>query len=354
MEVSNYDYLNRRTTNMNKMLNKEQQEKKKLLWFLWLHNYFDRYYKNQASEKEREMIKGWNPEDVTDASSGVSESQVKNGIEKVWENLSLQYGFSKPEQKPVKIFRLQKLLPYAAAILVMASIGVYQYNTYNTLDSLAFLFSDRMEYKTKREVKTFRLPDGSSITLNANTTLAFVKDEFNGKEREIWLEDGEVFFDVAKNPHKPFIIHTQDLDVVVKGTSFSVTAYSKLHKSSVAVRTGKVQIIKDNIINTLFPSQKVVIDKAIDAVRVSQIKTSNIATWTEGSLTLSHSDADELIFRIEQHFNVAITMQPDLLNDINFSASFEKGTTLKNTLDVVADIYGVRYTIKNNSVTLYK
>ncbi|WP_296149180.1 FecR family protein [uncultured Flavobacterium sp.] len=342
---------------MNKKLNQEEQDKKKLLWFLWLHDYFHRYYNDQASEKETKIIKSWNPEKLPGVSFEASESQVKNGIEKVWGNLSAQYRFANTEHKPVKIFRLQQLLPYAAAIMIMltASVAVYQYHTYDTLQSLASLFSDEMKYQTGNgDVKQFMLPDGSSITLNGNTSLAFVKDEFDGNKREIWLKDGEVFFDVAKNPSKPFIIHTKDADVVVRGTSFSVTAYSKLHKSSVAVKTGKVEVIKDNKISTLFPSQTAVIDKKLGAISLSEIKTSNIATWKEGNLTLSHSDADELIFRMEQHFNVEIKVQPNLLTDINFSASFEKETSLKNALDIIADIYGIRYAIKNNSVTLYK
>ena len=340
---------------MNKKLNQEEQEKKKLIWFLWLHDYFHRYYKNQASEKETNVIKSWNPEKLARVSFEASESQVKKGIEKVWENLSAQYGFAKP--KPLKIFRLPQLLPYAAAIMVLlaASVATYQYTTYGTFQSLGSLFSDEMQYRTKKgDVKKFMLPDGSSVTLNGSTAIAFVKEEFNGEEREIWLQDGEVFFEVAKNPSKPFIIHTQDADVVVRGTSFSVTAYKELQKSIVAVRTGKVEVIKGNRISTLFPSQRVVIDKKRGAVSLSKINASTIAAWTEGSLTLSHADAEELIFRMEQHFDVAIKVQPDLLNDMNFSASFNKETSLKNTLDIIADIYGIRYAIKNNTVTLYK
>ncbi|WP_264538133.1 FecR family protein [Flavobacterium sp. N1736] len=342
---------------MNKKLNQEEQDKKNLLWFLWLHDYFHRYYNKQASEKEIQIIKHWNPEKVIGASFEASESQVKKGIEKVWDALSVQYGFTKPDNKPVKVFTLQKLLSYAAAILVlmMASVTAYQYQTYDTFQSLSSLFSDKMEYGTgKGDVKKFILPDGSLITLNGSTTLTFAKNEFNGKKREIWLKDGEVFFEVAKNPHKPFIIHTHDADVVVKGTSFSVTAYDKLHKSTVAVRTGRVEVRKDHNILALFPSQKAIIDKKKKSISLSEVKTSNIATWREGNLTLSHSDADELMLRMEQHFDVEIKLQPGLLEDINFSASFDKETSLKNMLDVISDIYGVRYTITNHTVTLYK
>lgn len=342
---------------MNKKLNQEEQDKKKLLWLLWLHDYFHRFYNKEASEKEMRLIENWNPEKLAESPFKPSESKVKRGTEKVWENLSDQYGLTHNGYKPVKIFRLQQLLPYAAAVMILltASVAMYQYNTYGTMQSLDSLFSDEMKYQTGNGgVKQFMLPDGSTITLNSNTTVAFVKDEFDGNKREIWLKDGEAFFEVAKNPSKPFIVHTQDADVVVRGTSFSITAYRELKKSSVAVRTGRVEVMKDNKVNTLFPSQKAIIDRKAGNVSLSQINTSNIATWREGSLTLSHCDAAELVFRMEQHFDIEIKVQPDLLSDINFSASFEKETSLQDALNSIADIYAIRYTIKNNTVTLYK
>lgn len=345
-------------TSMNKKLNQEEQEKKKLLWFLWLHDYFQRYYGRQASEKEIQTLQGWNPEASGSTPFTASESQVKKGVEKVWDALSDQYGFSRPEHRPVKVIRLPKLMSYAAAaaVLLMGAVTSYQYAAYGTLQSLGCLFSDQMVYQTgKGEVEKFILPDGSAITLNGNTTLAFVKDEFNDKKRELWLEDGEAFFEVTKNPNKHFIVHSQEADVVVKGTSFSVTAYGELHKSSVAVRTGRVEVLKDHRkIYTLLPTQKVTIDKKKNTVSLSEIETAAIATWREGSLTLNHSDADEFLLRIEQHFDVEVVAQPDLLKDMSFSASFEKETSLTDALEIISDIYGVRYTIQNKTVTLYK
>jgi len=342
---------------MNK-LSKEEQDKKKLLWFLWLHDYFQRYYKQEASEKETRVITNWFPEELTDTSFKVSDSQIKKGIDKVWETLSAQYGFVKPEQEPVKIFRLQKLFYYAAAILVLAmgSLTAYQYNRYDTLQSLESLFADTMKFHTgNSDVKSFTLPDGSVISLNGNTTITLIKDEFNKAQREVWLEDGEVFFDVAKNPAKRFIIHSRDADVIVRGTSFSVTAYKTLNKSSVAVRTGKVEVITNNKkLNTLYPAQTLVINKKEARVSISEIKTSGIAAWKDGSLNFNRSDTDELVLRMEQHFDVKVNVQPGLIKNVDFSASFDKNAQIQDVLQVIADIYSVQYSITNNTVTLHK
>lgn len=216
---------------------------------LWLHDYLHRHYNNQTSEKENQTIAGWNPDNSIGTSYEPSHIRMNEGIKATWDALSDRYEFNNPQKKKVRVFRIQKMLPYAAAVLLllMTSVTAYQYNTYGSIQSLGYLFSDKMVYTTgNSDVKNFILPDGSSITLNGNTTIALVKDEFNDEKREVWLEDGEVFFDVTKNPKKRFIIHSTDADVMVKGTSFTVTAYKKLNLSSVAVRTGKVQVTKNN------------------------------------------------------------------------------------------------------------
>lgn len=340
---------------MNKKPNQEEQEQKRLLWFLWLHDLFDRYYNKQTSQQENELIKKWKPEaDISLFES--DEAIVKKGVQKVWKNLADELGIH-VNKKPInrKVVYLQRIMPYVAAVLVIMSfITAYQYHRYDSLQSLSYLFSDKMEYRTgKSMVKEFALPDGTVITLNDNTTLTLVKNEFNEEIREVWLTEGEVFFDVVKNAHKRFIIHAQDADVVVKGTSFSVTSYATLNKSSVAVKTGKVQVIRNNAtVAMLLPSQRLMIDKRADTVTFSEIAPLAIAGWKDGNLNFSHADGKEVTLRLEQHFNISVQASDDLLKDIYFSASFKKETSLLSVLGTLTDIYQLKYTIKNNTVTL--
>ena len=67
------------------------------------------------------------------------------------------------------------------------------------------------------------LPDGSSIWLNAQTTIQYPVS-FNKHERKIKL-DGEAYFEVAKDKKRPFIVNTKDCSVEVLGTKFNVDAY---------------------------------------------------------------------------------------------------------------------------------
>jgi ferric-dicitrate binding protein FerR (iron transport regulator) len=54
----------------------------------------------------------------------------------------------------------------------------------------------------------------------------FFCQDFSGKTREVVL-DGEAYFDVVKQPQRPFIVHVSGYDIRVLGTAFNVKSYPK-------------------------------------------------------------------------------------------------------------------------------
>lgn len=58
------------------------------------------------------------------------------------------------------------------------------------------------------ETRLVVLPDSSKVWLNSATTLTYDSD-FNKKGGKVTLS-GEAFFDVSKNPAKPFIVRMDD------------------------------------------------------------------------------------------------------------------------------------------------
>jgi transmembrane sensor len=63
------------------------------------------------------------------------------------------------------------------------------------------------------------MSDGSNVTLNTNTRIEVALSE---KEREVQLERGEAFFEVAKDPRRPFVVSAGRKRVIAVGTKFSV------------------------------------------------------------------------------------------------------------------------------------
>lgn len=90
------------------------------------------------------------------------------------------------------------------------------------------------------QIRQDKLPDGTEVTLNANSKLTYPKQWKEGTDREVWIK-GEAFFHVKKTPqHNKFIVHTDAFDIEVTGTSFDVI--NRNGKSSIILKEGSVKI----------------------------------------------------------------------------------------------------------------
>jgi transmembrane sensor len=96
----------------------------------------------------------------------------------------------------------------AASVLLMAIAATWA------------LLPQRGSYRTEvGGMQRVALADGSRITLNTDSE---VRVAFAERERRIQLRRGEVFFEVAKDPSRPFVVVAGDRRVIAVGTSFSV------------------------------------------------------------------------------------------------------------------------------------
>ena len=85
--------------------------------------------------------------------------------------------------------------------------------------------------------ETVSLNDGSTIELNTATVLRAAVD---AKVRDVWLERGEAYFEVAHDPSRPFIVHAGDRTITVLGTKFSV--WREGTRVNVSVVEGRVRV----------------------------------------------------------------------------------------------------------------
>lgn len=82
------------------------------------------------------------------------------------------------------------------------------------------------------------LSDGSMIALNQHATLSAT---FDRNSRRVKMQ-GEVFFDVAPDAAKPFVIDVRQVEVTVIGTKFNVDNFSDSNTIIVSVESGKVKV----------------------------------------------------------------------------------------------------------------
>lgn len=132
---------------------------------------------------------------------------TKNGTENAWKKVEREL-----ELKPMRRISLSTWA-WAATFLLLVGVGsLWFLNQYN--------FSDRTSVLAGNQCKNIRLEDGSSVRLQANTSLEYDQN-YNKTNRKVYLK-GSAYFTVDHNEQKPFIVEMEELFVKDLGTKFTI------------------------------------------------------------------------------------------------------------------------------------
>jgi len=163
---------------------------------------------------------------------------------------------------------------------------------------------------------SIRLPDGTMAYLNAGSRLMYPA-VFSGKNREVFLL-GEGYFEVSHNPQKPFVVKTNDINVVALGTVFNVSAYpadkiieTVLINGQVVIRDNSFHIFKKDLV--LKPNDLVSFNRESLETVSKQVNTNEYVAWHEGYLNFQSVDLSRIILKVERYYNVRIMLENPML-----------------------------------------
>ena len=161
------------------------------------------------------------------------------------------------------------------------------------------------------------LPDGSTVHLNAGSTLAY-PSAFGPDTREVEL-DGEAFFEIAHDVQHPFIVHTARMDIQVTGTRFNVDAYNlpgrkprawlemggiNLHWKDAAGQPASAAVL---------PGQCATLDAAAGTVDISTADISSALAWKDGGFAFCDTPLEEALRQIGNRFGVSFSLDDKAL-----------------------------------------
>jgi ferric-dicitrate binding protein FerR (iron transport regulator) len=204
------------------------------------------------------------------------------------------------------------------------------------------------------EIRNIVLPDGSSVTLNANAVLQYDSIAWNTNQREVWL-NGEAFFNVAPDAAGKFIVHAGNaLKVQVLGTRFNVMA--RTNDIRVVLNSGKVKVDLSNG-NThqtvvLDPGEMADYTVATGMIQRISADTSQLTSWRNNQLIFHGSNLKDISEQIEEQFGVKVILASPELANLQFTGTTPANdlgvmlTILEKTLDIKIDRSDNRVTIR--------
>ena len=180
------------------------------------------------------------------------------------------------------------------------------------------------------------LPDGSDVTLNAESTIKF-KIPFDHKTREVSLK-GEAFFDVQKNPKIPFVVKSGDVNVTVLGTRFNCKAYEDESNISVVLAEGKVSLNTNGgqtgEVLILKPGDRAVFDKTTRLTVLTNGIIDKFIGWHDGKLVFDETPMPEVAIQLGRWFGVEIEVDDPQIKNYKLTTTFEN-ESLQEILELI-------------------
>ena len=195
---------------------------------------------------------------------------------------------------------------------------------------------------------SLELADGTRVWLNAESRLRYPV-AFTGKERKVEME-GEVYFEVAKNKEKPFIVTVNGVDIRVFGTSFNVSAYQEEVVTTLV--EGKVQLKKGNEQVILSPNQQAIWSD--DEFRVKQVDARNYVLWKEGIFYFEDVDLETILDDMARWYNVNVFYMNPALKEMKFSVEIRRYGDINEILRRIGQTKRVKFEIKDRTINVYE
>ncbi|NME68865.1 FecR family protein [Flammeovirga aprica] len=292
----------------------------------------DEFWKNYLEENPEEK------ENIDKAKDWVKQVKVKDPYfsaqreNELWKIIDQKIASSNNPIKTKTISFKNTWWKYGAAVIVLGLIVNFYYRN--------FVPQHHVEMAKKGFTNEVKLPDGSTVNLNAESSISYDKESFTAG-RYLSLK-GEAFFKVEKG--QTFQVNTEMGTVTVLGTSFNILARKKTWV--VSCYTGKVAV-KDN------DGNQVILTKGQEAV----YKNGNFVTnthklsqpdWQRGLFKYSNATLETVFKEIQRQFDVRIIYKNSDIQKLRFSGTISN-KSLEQALDIISKSMDINYKIDNQT-----
>lgn len=334
-----------------------------------------KYLAEECDNKEKQQVHRWLSESVankknledlreiweTSAESDDFESSFDTDIE--WavlqnriEDDSLNFN-SKHVNSSSWLSLYNPLLPTltrVAALFVMAAlVGLFLIDKFYVPDTgqTEPLLNEISMEKGHRGGVT--LSDGTKVFINSDSKI-IIPNVFKADVREVYLE-GEAYFDVVKNPNKPFMIKTDGAVIEVLGTSFAVRNYkgdsiiqTVVEEGTVAFKSDKKNDEKSVILTAGNVGRLNLENNTIDSEYVEDV--GFYLSWKDGYLKFKDESMKEVAKQLERKYDIEVVFAEKEIADMHLTAEL-RSRSLARVLKTISMSLKIEYSLVQDRVS---
>jgi transmembrane sensor len=302
-----------------------------------------RYLKGKSNETETAVIEAWYKSYREETHQPLTDESRKRI------RLTMQQQIGKvvihPSSRDWNLYRM------AATVLLISAIG-----------TLTYLFSKpAVSLKTKfvtiqtqaGQVKQFILPDSSVIWVNAASKVR-IPSTFNDSLRQVYLDEGEAFFEVKHSRRKPFRVQTLPLQIQVLGTSFNIKAYHALSGVKVTVSTGRVGVSQGNkLLAFLTPGKQLTYTRRSGLFTQQTVAAAESQSWKDGDTYLNRVGFDELALMFKNRYNLHLKAGNKRVHNYLFTLRIKRNLKAEEVLKMISLMHNAHFRKEGGEVVIF-
>lgn len=235
----------------------------------------------------------------------------------------------------------------AAAAVLLITLGAYWY-----LQSPAVLSGQELVEQVNLEAAPMpvELEDGSVVWLKRASKLTYL-EPFSEGERSVQLI-GEGFFEIAKDPKRPFIVWTNHLETRVLGTSFNLKAEEGDSIVQVALVEGSVEVAWDAQRDTsirISPGEQLTYHHQMQRMEKERFVSDAPYAWKNGIIYFTKADVYEVAMTLEKWYGKQFKIEGDRLISGKLVHRYDtKKLTLNEVLQGISKVMDYRFEAQAN------
>lgn len=193
------------------------------------------------------------------------------------------------------------------------------------------------------------LADGSTVWLNAASSISF-PTVFTDSERKVSIT-GEVYFEIAHDAKKPFIVQKGGLSVQVLGTHFNMNTYDEENSVNITLLEGSVKLLSGSLNYTIKPGQQAQVSGHTMEL-VNHANTDAIMAWKNELFQFEGENLKVLMRQIARWYDVKVEYSKDV-SDL-FYAQIPRNTNLSDVLKALELTGKVKFEIDGKKINVLR
>lgn len=226
---------------------------------------------------------------------------------------------------------------------------VYTSSEGKNVDEIRF---NELEVPRGGEYKV-RLADGTLVYLNSATRMKYPV-KFDEKERKVYLS-GEAYFEVAKDPERPFFVEMEGVEVRVYGTSFNVNTHQEGNIQTVLVKGSiGVKVLSSGMESMIRPGQMAEFKQGNTKVDVKDVNVAVYTDWKDGIFRFENQRLEDILTVLSNWYDVDVFYQTVSVKELHFSGYMERYKDVSVILEAITLSTGVTFSIQGKTIIVSK